>query len=284
MLSLFSSGHDPASQGIADASGVTTGTGKSCSSSREEGGDKQRSGSRRSGRRGDGLSRANSGLELGIGEDMKEPVKRTNSGKTLERLTRTGGAAKLDDALKRTNSGTRLNLSSTGSRTKQNGSGNRLGPRSGSSRNLGAKSGSLRNIFGSWSKEDGDSESNSKSLSRNGSSRNLGRSGSSRNVLSRSGSPKSLVKSGSVRNLGVARTNSKKRSDGGSRSPNNSARNLGGSNNSGFNFDLASLTGDAGMMDHLDKMEAFVQIVSNSSQDERDKMLQDALVHKAGRS
>ena len=305
MLSVFSSGApDPASSGVADPNGVTTGSSKPKASRVRSlsGGDaladedddnneeeiEKRRVARRAGRRGGGLSPANSSRGLdGEGKQRKQ-VQRTNSG-AQDRLTRSGSGAKIDEALKRSGSGTRLQIN-------RNASGNRLS-KSGSSRNLGGKSGSSRKLNANWSSGDdtGGDNTGKKSLSRNGSarnlagfgrsgsSRNLGRSGSFKNLLGRTGSSRNLGgKSGSSRDvLGVKRTSSKKRAGGLSRS--GSSRSLSRPN-SGLN--LAALAGAGGgdMKNHMDDMEAFIKVVNNVSQDQRDKLVMDALIQKTNRA
>lgn len=305
MLSVFSSGApDPASSGVANPSGVTTGSSKPKASRTrslsggdvlaDEGDDnnedekEKRRVARRAGRRGDGLTPTNSSRGIDGDKKPRKNVQRTHSG-TQDRLTRSGSGAKIDEALmKRSGSGTRLQINRIAS-------GNRL-----SSRNIGGKSGSSRNIGGkyaNWSNSDdaGCDTNEKKSLSRNGSARNLagfgrsgssknlGRSGSFKNLLGRAGSSSNLgSKSSSSRNiLGVKRTTSKKREGGLSRS--GSSRSLSRPS-SGLN--LAGLAGAGGgdMKNHMDDMEAFIKVINNASQDQRDKLVVDAMVQKADRA
>lgn len=282
MLNAFSIGvSDPASSGIGDPSGVTTGSSNTIrkqkasrtsslsdtdailaddSDNLADESKEERRAARRAGRRGGGLSPTNSQRRLvvvdggdekekGADKFQKKPVQRTRSG-TQDRLTRSGSGAKIDEAMKRS------------------GSGARLSPRP--SRNIGSKSGSSRKLNANWSSSkndkdgaEGSDHQEKKSLSRNGSSRKLGnKSGSARNIV------------------GVKRTTSKKREGGLNRT--GSSRSLSRPN-SGLN--LAGLTGggDGDMKNHMDNMEAFLQVVSTASKDERDKIVMDALTHKTDR-
>lgn len=294
MLNLFGVGPDPSMAGM-EPNGVTTGGKKKnpsrtrslsrANSTNDNIGGIEGDGEKKRGRRRPDTSpvkriastttgkssiikrtSSNTSIDSGSGKgtSTKSSIKRNDSGATLDRLTRSGSGVKLEEALKRSGSGARL----AGIKRVTSGTRLQIGPRSGSSRNL-SRSGSSQNLDtknANWSKNDDAPKSprrgprGSKSPVRGGG-------------LSRSGSTKKVGGTGSSRNLGVTRTRSKKNDGKLSRS------------NSGLN--LAALTvGDPGadMVGHLDKIEAFVQLVNESSQKDRDKILMDAMVHKTSKT
>ena len=221
------------------------------------------------------MKRSGSGTRLAPNNEKEDDFQRTPVGRTKSstqsRITRSGSGAKIDEALKRSGSGTRL------FRT--------IGGKSGSSRQLNANwpsSSSKGGVEGKDHKEERKSPSRNLGPKRTGSSRNLSpkRTGSSRNLLG--------SKSGSSRNLSPKRTGSSRNlllgSKNGSSTRNLSPKRTGTSRNLGSKSGSSrNIVGDGDMKNHMDNIEAFLQVVSNTSKEERDKLVTSALQRGASK-